>query len=694
MILLQFQERRRRRRRRRYQKYKVSTIWGDHRLFLVMWLICSWTGTEGWVPSPVRSVGVSSAEPCRDGQIHSVLWAINTPTLPNDSSILTTAKVSFSNKNTKEQKNDDFDDDGCRGVEIIPPGGRFRETKPGEFSIVTYNALAPLYHTLRLPIEERDVALVVDRSTRVPHSIATAIRTGADVLCLQEVEGGVEELTKLRKLLLSADGNGYDECLWTPLNPKRIERGDMVGLATAWRSSKFRLVGQDLYRRGMVVQLQDIVTNATVCIGNVHLPARPAAVEARLRFTASTVRRLRQQQLASGGGGAGGGGPAILCGDLNCEDGAPNLRYLERGHVPHGTLRDRNYRMRISKKAASALGHPLRFQHAYANEPDCAAVTVSLRGRGPGCMDHLYYTPNPPRKSVSAVESYGVPVREKKGKRSSRRDRISTRPQSYSSAQQPNIQVASLLATTDQNNTERTQLIRDGLPNESASFYSDHLPVGALFVPVTSRPRTSSNSRSSTGSTTRGGLSTQAQQRRTTFRKSAVVRQRHNAILRVIVDTLQRDFVAPILRDVPLYKWPWIQQRQRQGCATGTNTIKKKGRAPDLCCLIDQTLIVLEVTVVAAEKVNDAYREKRDKYQDVINTLAADDSVAVQQAGLSVVDHALVICLDESGNLATESQQDLKHLVKLCGREVDSLTQELVQEFRTICHSFDSSPSL
>ena len=156
--------------------------------------------------------------------------------------------------------------------------------------------------------------------------------------------------------------------------------------------------------------------------------------------------------------------------------------------------------------------------------------------------------------------------------------------------------------------------------------------------------------------------------------------------MRTIVDTLQQDFLAPVLRDVPLYKWPWIRPGRTAGSGTA---IKKKGRAPDLCCVVDQTLVVLEVTVVASEKVSDAYQEKRDKYQDVMDILAADDAAAVQQAGLSVGDHALVICLSENGNLATQSQQDLKHLVKLCGREADSVMEAMEQEFQAICQSFD-----
>ena len=477
---------------RQGQSHEVISPWlSSSRLLLTLWIFSSsLTGVEGFAQSSSVGSSLLSSSPKKrwDGQVLSA--STTSPTIQDDSPIIVPEQSSVSNSKNNQKNECKEEEENARGtvvVNIIPPGGRFPTTQPGEFSIVSYNALAPFYHALRLPLEERDAALKADRATRVPRSIQTAKQTGADVLCLQEVEGGPDQLETLQTLLAERnDTEGYDQCLWTALNPKRVEQGDIVGLAVAWRSSKFRRLDQDLYRRGMVVQLQDIVTNTTVCVGNVHLPARPAAVEGRLRFTASTVRRLQQQQ------SAGAAGPAIFCGDLNCEHKAPNLRYLKKGYTPHGTLRDRNYRMRISKKAAAALSHCLRFQHAYHShgEGQCAAVTVSLQGRGPGCMDHLYYTPNLPRKSSMATPFAATPAK-KKGKRSSRRERAA-RPYSFLSAQQPNIQVAALLATVDENDPERMKLIRDGLPNESAGFYSDHLPVGALFVPVADPTRTTS----------------------------------------------------------------------------------------------------------------------------------------------------------------------------------------------------------
>ena len=57
------------------------------------------------------------------------------------------------------------------------------------------NLLAPFYNSLQLPRKtttdyERWEFLNNDRTQRVPKSIEMAKRTNADVLCLQEIEGG------------------------------------------------------------------------------------------------------------------------------------------------------------------------------------------------------------------------------------------------------------------------------------------------------------------------------------------------------------------------------------------------------------------------------------------------------------------------------------------------------------------------
>ena len=620
--------------------------------------------------------------------------------------------------------------------QIIPPNGRFPSTTGmnGAFSIVSYNALAPSYHALRLrhaTVEERTLAIQEDRMARVRTGLERVKAIQADILCLQEVEGGAECLPVLRDILAAPvqevvvddqDGSttitlpGYDQLLWTPMHPKRLDQ-DVVGLAIAWRSDKFTLVAEDYFRRGMVVTLKHQMsvasdkdstetsnhcsTPTTVSIGNVHLPAKPSALEGRLRFTLSTVRRLLAQSPT---------GPLIFCGDLNCDQRAPHLRYyLERGYMPGGTvLKDRNYRLRLSKKSAGAMKHKARFVHAYhRNEDDLdrnkddpsliANVTVSLHGRGPGCMDHIYYTPDLRHHVRTGIGAWNI--RPKPGKRSSRRGRGATarvRPTQFtassssSSSSSPKYRVAALLATMDQNYT-RTQLIHDGLPNESEGFYSDHLPVGALFAPAVARadrPRIQSTERIHNQVSRHGspsGLSTVAQQRRATYQTSAVRRHRHNAVLRTVLASMETACVGAVLRDVPLYKWPWALPGVRQ-----------KTRAPDVCAVVlgptnDDAVVVvvvvLEVTVVQQDAAA-AYAEKVEKYRDV--TSALQTSVP-QQSNYTTLDHTLVVALDAVGNLAPQSREDLQTLWALCGREAHVL-EDLVQELQFTVQEYNNIP--
>ena len=122
---------------------------------------------------------------------------------------------------------------------VVPPNQPFPDTDDGELSIVSFNILAPFYHWIGH--ENKDAHVEQDRLERVPKAIDMAKQSNADVLCLQEVEGGSLELeTRLEEELLkpTKDGAvlGYDRFTWSPLHPNR--QGDVVGLAVAWRSSK------------------------------------------------------------------------------------------------------------------------------------------------------------------------------------------------------------------------------------------------------------------------------------------------------------------------------------------------------------------------------------------------------------------------------------------------------------------------
>ena len=662
-----------------------------------------------------------------------------TPVLPQRPSFasfesgLSSSTLPDVNENTRQSKAASSSTSTATVVDcdIIPPSGYFRDTQDGEFSIVSYNALAPFYHALRLPEEERANALQCDRRDRVPLSLDVAKQCCADILCLQEVEqeGLAAHLSRpfsLNDETIERTIPGYDMCLWTPMNPKRVDV-DPVGVAMAWRSDKFTCVSKDMFRRGMVLSLQETNNPEHIIhIANVHLPARPSAIEARLRFTAATVRRLQQAQASHGRGGS-----AIICGDLNCETKAPNLRYLERGSVSYGTLRDRNYKMRLGKKAAAGLTHNLRFRHAYdtpnsnnseATKQACA-VTVSLHGRGPGSMDHIYYTPNvvKQRKIVSSLP-YASSGRS--SKRASRRNRFSVSTPSSSgrtySMHQPSLQVAAVLSTIDDMNMpERTRIINEGLPNESAGFHSDHLPIGALFVPAARSKNASSGfgnsssksrSRNSAASaingdensgrfrrqTTTSGLSTAAQQRRATFRESRQRRWRHNAVLNAVVDLFPWE--PPVLSNTPLYKWPYALPG-----------VKQKKRAPDYCGILStldnqvddnkrEVVVVLEVTVVSNDKLEQAYRAKAEKYEDVIEALRKSIVLDDDYEKMVISDALLVVvAVDERGQLAPQSRAELLQLMNLLNwreslAELDGLAQVISSIVREYHDDWPHSP--
>jgi mRNA deadenylase 3'-5' endonuclease subunit Ccr4 len=124
----------------------------------------------------------------------------------------------------------------AQATEIILPHGSFRDTESGELSVTSLNILAPSYHWLGLGQEEKDSRIVDDRQKRVPQAIDMAKQTNADILCMQEVEGGPSNEAALEEFLLKPCGDlpGYDSHLWSALHPNR--KGDVVGLCVAWRS--------------------------------------------------------------------------------------------------------------------------------------------------------------------------------------------------------------------------------------------------------------------------------------------------------------------------------------------------------------------------------------------------------------------------------------------------------------------------
>ena len=592
-------------------------------------------------------------------------------------------------------------------LQIVSPTSSFPDTTTGQVSVVSMNVLAPTYHALDQPIDQRMEWSDRDRQSRYPHAIAMAKRKNADILCLQEVEGGQTSLKELLGSLLlqpeldvvgGRSVRGYDGYVWSPLLPNSSNSQDPVGLCVAWRSDRYRLVSCETFRRGMVVQLAELATGATVALANLHLPAKPSAVEGRLRTMASAIRRLQTCDAVVTSSkkktktSSALDGLALVVGDFNCDQNAPAAKLLKTGYSLYGTIRDRNYKAKISKKVAGNMKHIFRFKDIYDQiRYDVAPVTVSLNGRGPGCMDHIFYSANGDddeqrskvgNSKAASLISASMALRGS-GKRQARRER-GIRRKTIASTHHPEremqarVRLVSVLATADETDKGRSEIIEKGLPNAEEGFPSDHLPIGALFesyaIDTSEDLRTATDASNEVIDRRREKIN----ERRGAYENSLLTRRRHNKILRCMAEwLLQFSQVTEMIRDVPLYKWKWI-----------TNDLKlnKKMRAPDLCCIVGGAFVIVEVTVVAQNKnMQPIYKEKVDKYQDVLDALTSSNKM--QDFGInSVASHTTAVVLDEAGNIYDQSRRDLEHLSRLCDPPSNSgvTCARLCEEFREV----------
>jgi endonuclease/exonuclease/phosphatase family metal-dependent hydrolase len=687
----------------------------------------------------------------------------------------------------------------ANAIQVILPGSAFGASGPGEVSVVSMNVLAPSYHYLSLvDPQERMAAIQHDRQTRVPLAFQMAKQTNADVLCLQEVEQysyTYKHKDKYKDKDKYKYNNTHDETLesllapeynahfWSPLQPPKSttdETSDcVVGLCVAWKSSKHRLVRPTPtptptpsmgYRRGMMVQLQDVETGTIMSIANLHLHAKASAIDRRLKTMAATIQRLQQQSTTAN--------LSIIAGDFNCDPGSVTHRLATTGHVASGTLRERNYKIRLPRDVAKAMRHNRAFTSIYEGSQQLLApITVSLTGRKPACMDHILFATT----ATSGIPLGGpsAPLMDKrKAKRLAQRDKGKSKatrrdaflqqqqeeeetvdeeealdssslactpptPDSSSRSRSGNnnnnnnnnhqygMKVQAVLATVVPDDEIRLQMILKGLPNIEAGFPSDHLPIGALLVPIFSSGYTTTDDTNDTATTSttatsrirkereggdvmipktvqephdepvnesantpstriadtytpttrdsvsnnslqyrcQGAISVTARRRRQAHALSVVIRQRHNVVLGEVAEWLTTSLGATrFIRDKPLREWNWFNDNGIINNKDNNNAPKiqltNKLRAPDLCCVLNgNTLVIVEVTVGKSAKLEQLRKQKQVKYQDLASILR--QSPVVRETGLSVADHALVVVLDNDGQVSKETLEDLQQLVRL-----------------------------
>jgi hypothetical protein len=425
----------------------------------------------------------------------------------------------------------------------------------------------------------------------------------------------------------------------------------------------------------------DTTIGATFAIANVHLPARPSNILGRLHTMSRTIAKIAGYDAPRRSSPLDG--LLMVCGDFNCDETSVTARLLQTGHSPYGNVKDRNYKANVSKAVASQMRHGYRFQNVYT--PDVrtsyAPVTVSLTGRGPGCMDQLFYAQldKAPKiqRQITPPKSSENKIRQVSGKRKSRRDkavRLRRRESSWiknSNLPATRMQVDAVLATIHgPDDTERLEIIHNGLPNVEEGFPSDHIPIGALFVANPDYDKEEDDDddedddelSATTLDVTERPLNNGVSSQRRPMFSAVSVRRRHNAVLRCVAEWLVQRGATDVLRDQPLYKNKFAQ---------GVAQLTKKSRAPDLVCVLgNSNLVIVEVTVSANP---DAVRQqKMEKYSDLAELLS--ESPAVQEAGL-LVRMPFVILLDDMARIPEETKNDLVALAMLSG-STNSITEE------------------
>lgn len=583
----------------------------------------------------------------------------------------------------------------CTATDIIAPGGAFRSTTTGELSVVSFNMLAPFYQSLSVQDPSERLAFAEnDRRTRFPLAMQMVKQMNADILLLQEVEGGSlyePNLEKLLKTRVSDELPGYDSYTWMPLLPNKPDHP--VGLCVAWRSEKHQLVAQEGYKRGMACQFRETQQQGggTFAVANVHLPARPNQILGRLVYMSKSLQKLADMDVSTRTSPLDG--LLMVGGDWNCDPTSPTARLLTHGRIPSGNIRDRNYKANVSKTIAIRMQHGYRFQDVYGDNDsrirqDHAPVTVALKGRGPGVMDHLFYTQaSPPSKNRVTPEVSPKTVKLVNGgkgrvamsKRKVRREKA-TRMRRTSRAMgsaggsfRPNVRLESILATINANSrSTEMEIILQGLPNVPAGYPSDHMPIGALFVPVPTfgmdkdtevdnkfvdeaHDKSTVDSQTDYIAVSVGSGASSVRRKREAGDRSMSIRRRHNLVLRTVAEWLEEVSTSPteIIRDQPLYKNPWTKD------VTG---LTKKSRAPDLVCKLGDTLAIVEITVVSSQKVDAVAHQKQTKYSDLSKTLMSDPRFQLLQ--LSVAE-PLVVVMDDQGGIPESTRSALKTLAKL-----------------------------
>mmetsp|Transcript_2390 Transcript_2390/g.3663 ORF Transcript_2390/g.3663 Transcript_2390/m.3663 type:complete len:377 (+) Transcript_2390:47-1177(+) len=233
------------------------------------------------------------------------------------------------------------------------------ETENGEFSILSWNILAPDF----------DRNGTMDWSEERLPSILLELQTcNSDILCLQEMQKNSME----RDFIPALVKNGNYEGMY-------CEEND-VSVATFWKRGKYELQHIVNKNRSMIVILRENTQHNTcarsLAVINVHLDEHPEHVFTRVQQLQSLMKEVRSHQSGITG--------TVLCGDFGCPQRQSACTSYLKGDGPLDSVIENN---QLFDLTSCIHPHSLELapSYSFAQLPTSLYFTWGI--------DQLWYTP-------------------------------------------------------------------------------------------------------------------------------------------------------------------------------------------------------------------------------------------------------------------------------------------------------------